>query len=532
MFWDTFLGSPQYLVKKDTTGNPSAIYDKPIFASALWMGGIDANGQLHLAAQTYRQNGNDFWPGPLDTINGSIDSIVSLQFDKVWKINRFDIEEFKYHYLQGNVQNGTYLPSADILSWPAHGSGNYSKNLAPFIDVNQNGLYDPIVGGDYPKINGDQMLYWIFNDQLYPHTETNAMPLKVEVHASAYAFSCDTLPDSLKVINNTTFYNYQFINRSSLNYDSLYIGVWNDFQAYEVYPNPISSVPSQNCIVSRSCCKNEITLLPFLSAPLSFTQLFLNGPLADAFDNVDNDNDSVIDETNERSLMNHFICYYNNSNSIAGNPTTPQHYYNYLQSKWKNGTHLTYGGNGQTSGPTTNFFNGDFLSVDTAGWSDEHGAVTRALSSIGPLKFNVQDTIEYEYAFLYNRDFQAIDFNEYYSKTSLLNDYKQIRRCYAAQNFPTCIPMNVGLNKPSKESIQITAYPNPANHEIHIQCLDDILHQSATVSVYNAFGQLCIQKPMTSNNITLPIVDLQAGLFQLVIRMDNGKMAQFKFVHL
>ena len=35
-----------------------------IYAGALWMGGTDVNGQLKLAALTFR-SGNDFWPGPL-----------------------------------------------------------------------------------------------------------------------------------------------------------------------------------------------------------------------------------------------------------------------------------------------------------------------------------------------------------------------------------------------------------------------------------------------------------------------------------
>src|ERR1017187_5980338 len=35
-----------------------------IFAGAPWIGGIDNNGLLHVAAQTYRQTGSDFFPGP------------------------------------------------------------------------------------------------------------------------------------------------------------------------------------------------------------------------------------------------------------------------------------------------------------------------------------------------------------------------------------------------------------------------------------------------------------------------------------
>src|SRR5512133_580161 len=49
-----------------------------MFSAALWIGGIDVNDQLKLAALRYRQGptsaspgtGNDFWPGPL-TIDGT-----------------------------------------------------------------------------------------------------------------------------------------------------------------------------------------------------------------------------------------------------------------------------------------------------------------------------------------------------------------------------------------------------------------------------------------------------------------------------
>ena len=37
-----------------------------LFTSALWLGGVDINGQLKLAAVRYRQ-GQDYWAGPLTT---------------------------------------------------------------------------------------------------------------------------------------------------------------------------------------------------------------------------------------------------------------------------------------------------------------------------------------------------------------------------------------------------------------------------------------------------------------------------------
>ncbi len=41
-----------------------------IYIGGLWMGGLDVNNQLKLAALRYRI-GNDFWTGPLSTIPGT-----------------------------------------------------------------------------------------------------------------------------------------------------------------------------------------------------------------------------------------------------------------------------------------------------------------------------------------------------------------------------------------------------------------------------------------------------------------------------
>jgi len=152
MFWDVEVGVAKYEVPKGSKKNT-------IFSHALWIGGIDAGGNLHTAAQTYRQTGCDFWPGPLDTINGKTDSATAAQYDKIWKIDRFAIAQFQYYFQTGAVQNGSYTPNQDFLTWPARGNGNYTRNMASFVDVNNNGIYDPLQGGDYPKIKGDQMLY-------------------------------------------------------------------------------------------------------------------------------------------------------------------------------------------------------------------------------------------------------------------------------------------------------------------------------------------------------------------------------------
>ena len=53
MWWN--LDDARYEIPKN--GNKHSM-----FAGALWIGGVDDGGQLKVAAMTYRQSGNDFWP--------------------------------------------------------------------------------------------------------------------------------------------------------------------------------------------------------------------------------------------------------------------------------------------------------------------------------------------------------------------------------------------------------------------------------------------------------------------------------------
>src|SRR5690606_20822508 len=75
MWWTLQASQPRYEIPKG--GNRHSL-----FASSLWIGGIDNGGNLKVAAMTYRQSGNDFWPGPLDTTNASITPDICLQYDK------------------------------------------------------------------------------------------------------------------------------------------------------------------------------------------------------------------------------------------------------------------------------------------------------------------------------------------------------------------------------------------------------------------------------------------------------------------
>ncbi len=268
LWWD-LQGQSHYEIPKGS-GKGS------LFAGALWIGGVDQNGQLRLAAQRYRQVGIDFWPGPL-TVDGtaSIDAVTCAEWDRNWVITRAEVEEFLQHI---DPETGTFMPTDDypeppdvIRNWPWQGdvSKGQSPYMAPFFDRNNNGIYE-WEKGDYPYydlhrpyslcrsslptketemginhggrladqvLKGDQTIWWVFNDKGNIHTETGGTPIGLEIRAQAYAFATND------EINNMTFYSYEIINRSTTALRETWFGLfidpdvgyaWDDFVGCDV----------------------------------------------------------------------------------------------------------------------------------------------------------------------------------------------------------------------------------------------------------------------------------------------------------
>ena len=234
MWWD-LQGDPRYEV-------PAGAGTNALFAGSIWVGGLDANGQLKLAAMRFRQVGIDFWPGPLITSGAEIASVtqdICREYDTHYAITKAQVDEFRnYMECQNNPECNTaeefpgYSIPEIILNWPAHGpAGGYDYYLAPFWDVKGDGYYNPF-DGDFPyyeypdegitddpdcmrprtrapKLFGDETLWWVYNDKGNIHTETGGEAIGMEFRAQAFAFATN---DEL---NDMTFYNYNIINRST-----------------------------------------------------------------------------------------------------------------------------------------------------------------------------------------------------------------------------------------------------------------------------------------------------------------------------
>ena len=530
MWWDIGrTGNAKYEVPKGKGVSGS-------FAASLWIGGLDASNQLHEACQTYRQSGNDFWPGPLDTTNASTDTATFINYDKIWKVSYIDINNFITNFNNGNIAANTYTPTNDILTWPAKGTGNHSRNLAPFVDINNNGIYDPLVGGDYPKIKGDETLYYIFNDNFTAHSETKALPLGVEVHAMAYAFGCSTILSGRNELAYTTFYNYKIYNRSNNNYHDMYIGFWNDADLGCYLDDYIGCSVDENLGFIYNSTGFDNTACAGTPAygnfPPAAGTTILKGPLAPANDAMDNDNDGTIDEAGEEFLMNVFDNYFR---PIGGPPLPPYltrkyTYYNLLQGRWKDSTFFTYGGDGYGNDAPTKFVYPGRL-CPPSGWTE--GSVGNlsgdrlSVLSTGPFNFNAKQMTEIEYAYVWSVDSSVIN-NNLGSACKLISDVQKVRSFYSAS--PSNCLLSINVKENNDLNSQFIIYPNPGSSLLYVYSQSYFTYK-ATIKIMDVLGKTILIKEMSDlNHSAVNINELSAGVYFINVNFDNDRNIVKKFV--
>jgi hypothetical protein len=346
MWWD-LVAQPRYEVPKVVD---PANARHSLFAGSLWIGGIDGSGVLRIAAQTYRQSGNDFFPGPLNE-DGTVERNDCNAWNRHFKINKAEIDAFR----SDATRNLANYPN--VASWPGIATIKdkdgfpTSIPMAPFWDENNDQRYNP-ADGDYPllfedlkDVVPDQMVFWVINDMGDIHTETKGEQIGVEIKVHAFAFS------TTNEINDMTFYKYNVKNKSTNVLRNAYIGQWVDADLGFYNDDYVGCDTLRGLGICYNGTANDIPLTQGYGLnPPAVGVDFFQGPLADPNDSLDNNKDGRVDEEGERWGMAKFI-YYNNDFSIIGNPEQATHFYGYLSGFWKNGAPVvddrpSNGGNG------------------------------------------------------------------------------------------------------------------------------------------------------------------------------------------
>ena len=375
--------------------SPSTIY-----ASAPWIGGYK-DGELRLAGTSFGFIKQDYYTGPLNPEATTYPDLCNY-FDHIWSVSRGEIEQHILDAADGNIEDT--IPG--IFGWPGQGNiffghfnpfelpTDHNGGWAEFDDLNGNGTYEP-QSGEYPYIHlkgvphiPEQIFWMVFNDQ-GTHEQTNGNPLGIEIQLTVFGFNCN----NNTVLNNTLFNTYKIINQDGIVLNSVYFGMWTDYDlgcsaddyigsdsvrhTEFVYNDEVDGDSGGDCSTGAKTYGDlpPVQSMTYLSHPM---HSFLADGLHPA---------------------NHDIT-----------PEFPQESYTLLSGKWIDGTPITPEGDGYNPGypgGSTHFlYNGD--PRDSLQWSWYQESIDfgdpRTVSSVYLNTLQPQESVIVETAYMFHQD--------------------------------------------------------------------------------------------------------------------------------
>jgi len=351
-----------------------------IFRSSFWFGGTNQNNDLKLAATLFK---NDFYRGPFSSSNAYFDTTYIYAYESgIWNVKK---SEVIYHI--DNFNQPGYVAPRGIADWPGNGdpSIGVAAQLAPFVDINNNGVYEPYEG-DYPCIKGDEASYQIIHEDR-AHTNTGGDKVGAEVHMMLYHITSNNFIDS------TTFVDVKVFNRGQNSFNDFKIAFYIDPDVGFSEDDYFGSAPSKNLMYAYNGNNND----PGMSGSPGYG----NNPPAVGI--------MSLNKTIKHSGTFHMNGF---APSYMSEPASAEDYWSYMNGKWIDGTDWTYGGNGHggTNGSTQHFFDGNpylgtgwtELDIDGVGTTNQEGQ-RRILMTTEDEVFQPGDVLTYSYAVIVNR---------------------------------------------------------------------------------------------------------------------------------
>lgn len=329
---------------------PDPAQPSTLLNASLWIMGVDEGGNLRVSASTYRYHYTDFAPGPLSPENGQPYPDACADWDRIFKVSLASVEAFKTTGATLTLEQ-KIAQFPDIMSWPGRQNPwfsdvygfdlpNTAQDMAPFFDVNNDGNYDP-QQGDLPAVilNGKapflptQLIWCVMNDvDSYDPENNGTQPVQMEVQLTAWAFDCPEKPE----LSDAVFTSHKLIYRGTENLEPASIGLFTDFDLGCYADDFTGSAPEINTWYAYNqdavdgmgggFCAGEANAA-FVNTPPVQSVTMLNRPLE------------------------HFLPFGSFSAPEEINiPEISIEFYYTLTGSWREGTPLTYGGNGYNPG--------------------------------------------------------------------------------------------------------------------------------------------------------------------------------------
>jgi len=405
------------------------------------------------------------------------------------------------------------------------------KDLAPFVDVNKDSLYNPL-DGDFPLMKGDKMVFWVMNDDT-SHDLSNGDRLGVNNFCKAYAYDKPAIP----TIHHTIFVEMEIINESDIDYTNLNLGLFNDFDIGCSDNDYIGSYPSGHFFYAynrnstdNSCRIGGVTSDEFGEKVPVQTTLFLNKQL-DKFQYF------LRDDTAPASGMS--------------DPIFSSNFYNLMSGMFADGTPLTIGGTGYNSTGTNALTNYAFSGnpADATSWTMCKEALgrmdVRGLGISGPYELAAGEKLTFSVAhtFFENIPHPCPDIEPIAEKLEQLRNFHQTGyfgtepiitstdTILQQSEQPTS---SFRLSQPTKMTASLTLYPNPAQASLNVILDHKEISGQVSYQMLNHLGQNVFYKKghvekEQKDFFTIDVQHLPSGVYTFYAT-HSGKIIEIKKV--
>ncbi len=464
------------------------------YATDLWISGMNSvTGDTSLWESTYGQNPRSEGP-----VADSYGASWSAKYKKLWKISKVQIDHHK-----ANFWKSSYTMPNDIATWPAHGDTTNGEDfyLAPFIDWDKNGMYNP-EAGDYPCIKGDMAIYTISNDDRLSNNRWNKFPL--EVHMMMYAFT-----NTNDVLEQTLFTEFKIVNRSNAEYTDMIVGFHQDFDL--------------------GCSDDD-----YVGTDTNLNVFYVyNGDRYDEDCRGINGHDSIIPFAGT-VILNHDLMstmlYERGLNPYIGDPVIQSHYYNYLNARWKDGEHLVRGGVGHpmdtnATNQKTNFvFPSDPRDSLEPEWNEQIAKRfpfdRRIIGSVGKFDLLPGEYIELSAATVvsFDENKYGVDYLDVFDQ---FQDDVQYVQDYFDNNIGYCQYWLTEIDTPMSPA-EFKIWPIPTDNDLNIIVSGMQEQKDYELQVLNVNGQVVIQSFLRNNERnTIDVSSLKKGMYFLHMKNED-----------
>jgi hypothetical protein len=241
---------------------------------------------MRVGGSTYRQ-GNQ--PGPILSQGVADDPgnnrIYRIRLD--WPTLSFgQVAQGAAEFFQIDLASVTQSQADEIIAQYRTDWNEWPTDLgAPFVDINGNGIYEPVIDGagdvsfegDYPGIAlADQVIFTVTND-LDPSKTTDlygSQPIGLETQITAWAYNQPNAG-----LGQLIFKKYKLINKSAYYLDSMYVAQWCDPDVGNAGNDLVGCDTVLSIGYSYNGPAQDVDYLDFNLSPSAIGYDFFQGPI-------------------------------------------------------------------------------------------------------------------------------------------------------------------------------------------------------------------------------------------------------------